>query len=49
VVDYGLNAVPLFLAGQAAFAEDDDARVHFHLQKTDEIARVGCDDRKVVF
>ena len=49
MVDYGLNAVPLFVAGQAALAEDDEARVYFHVQKTDEVARVGCDDRKVVF
>ena len=28
-----MNAVPLFVAGQAALAEDDEARVHFHVQK----------------
>lgn len=39
----------MFVAGQAALAEDDQARVYFHVQKTDEVARVGCHDRKVVF
>ena len=42
VVDYGLNEVPLFVPDQAALAEDDEARVYFHVQKTDEVA---CDGR----
>jgi hypothetical protein len=46
-LDYGLHAVRLFVAGQAALAE---AR-HFHVQKADEVARVrvGRDERRVVF
>ena len=49
VCDYGLDTVPLFVAGQAALAEDNQTRVHFDVEKPDKIARVACNDDKVIF
>ncbi len=49
MVDHGSNAVPLFVAGQAALAKNDETRVQLNVQKSDEIARVACNDGKVVF
>jgi len=46
---YGLDAVPLFLAGQAALAEDNETRVHLDVEKPDKIARVACNHDKVIF
>jgi len=49
VLDYGSEAVPLFVAGQAALAEDNQTRVHLDVEKPDKIARVACNDDKVIF
>jgi len=40
---------PLFVAGQAALAEDNQTRVHVDVEKPDKIARVACNDDKVIF
>jgi len=39
----------LFVAGQAALAEDNQTRVHLDVEKPDKIARVACNDDKVIF
>ena len=49
MLDYGSDAVPLFVAGQAALAEDNQTRVYLDVEKPDKIARVACDDDKVIF
>jgi len=49
VLDYGSDAVPLFVSGQAALAEDNQTRVYVDVEKPDKIARVACDDDKVIF
>ena len=38
MLDYRLDAVPLFVAGQAALAEDNQTRVHLDVEKPDKIA-----------
>ena len=48
MLDYGSEAVPLFVAAQAALAEDNQTRVHLDVEKPDKIARVACNDDKVI-
>lgn len=49
MLDYWPDAVPLFVAGQAPLAEDNQTRVYLDVEKPDKIARVACDDDKVIF
>jgi hypothetical protein len=49
VLDYGSDAVPLFVPGQAAFAENNQTRVYPDVEKPDKVARVPRDDDKVIF
>jgi hypothetical protein len=49
VLDYRSDTVPLFVAGQAPLAEDNQTRVYLNVEKPDKIASVACDDHKVIF
>ena len=49
MLDYRSDAVPLFVASQAPLAEDNQTRVYLDVEKPDKIARVACDDDKVIF
>jgi len=48
MLDYGSDAVPLFVAGQTALAENNQTRLYLDVQKPDKIARVACDYDKVI-
>jgi len=43
------RTIPLFVAGQATFAQNDQSWVHLDIQQADKVAGVASDDDKVVF
>jgi len=48
ILDYRLDATPLFVAAQSTLAQDDQPRMHIHIEEFDEVSRICRNNCKIV-
>ena len=48
ILDYRLDAPPLFVATQSTLAQDDQPWMHIHIEEFDEVSRICRNNCKIV-